>query len=105
MYSVADSLPSSAGGMDGWPSAARLGGIAVGAAEAQAVLDGVQLGKAPGLLGGGDVALHPGLERAAPGAAGIRRREGALGLLPRPVQQVIEDVEIGLFGAERGRAG
>jgi hypothetical protein len=71
--------------------------ITVGAAEAQAVLDRVQLGEPPRLFRRRDVALDPGLEGPAGTAAALRLGERALGPVPRLVQQPVKHIEIRLF--------
>jgi hypothetical protein len=82
------------------------GGFGIGAAEAQAVLHRVQLRQPPRLLGRGEVALDPGLERA-PGPAGSEcLGERALGPVPRLIEQTVKHFKIRLFLADgRGRCG
>ena len=78
----------------------------VGAAEAQAMLHGVQLGQPPRLFGRGDVAFDPGLEGASGAAAALRLGERALGPVPCLVKQAVKHIEIRLFLADgRGRRG
>ena len=81
--------------------------MAVGAAEDQAALDRVQLGQAPALLGRGDVALHPGLERPARAAAAVGPGQRLLGPLARLIQQAVEHIDVGLLLADgiRGTRG
>ena len=71
--------------------------VGVGAAEAQAVLDRVQLGEPPRLFRRRDVALDPGLEGPAGTAAALRLGERALGPVPRFVEQPVKHIEIRLF--------
>ena len=101
MYSVTGSwLPGFPGG------AARLvavGAMAVDAAEHQAALDRVQLGQAPALLGRGEIALDPGLERTACTAAAKGLGQRLRGPLAGAVQQAVEHIDVRLFLADRIR--
>ena len=74
--------------------------VAVGAAEDQAAFHRVQLGQAPALLGRGDVALDPGLEGPARGAAALGPGQGPLGPLARLIQQAVQHIDVSLFGAD-----
>ena len=90
--------------------AARLvavGAMAVDAAEHQAALDRVQLGQAPALLGRREIALHPGLERPARSAAAEGLGQRLPGPIARPIEQVVEHIDIGLLLADgiHGRSG
>ena len=78
-------------------------GPGVGAAEDQASFDGVQLGEPPALLGRREIALHPGLEGAARGAAAERARECVLGPFARLIQQVVKHIDVRLFLADGTR--
>ena len=71
--------------------------VGVGAAEAQAVLDRVQLGQPPGLFRRRDVPLDPGLEGPPGPALAVRLGERALGPVPRPIEQPVKHIDIRLF--------
>jgi len=58
----------------------------------------------PGLLGRRDLALDPGLERAAGAAAAVGPGERALGPVPRLIEQPVKHIEIRLLLAH-GRRG
>ena len=81
--------------------------VAVGTAEHQAALDRVQLGQPPALLGRGEVALQPGLERPARAAAAEGLGQRLPGPLARLIEQAIEHVDIGLLLSDgvRGTRG
>ncbi len=66
---------------------------------------GVQLGEPPALLGRRDLALHPGLERAAGAAAAAGPGERALGPVPRLIEQAIKHIEVSLLLADGRYAG
>ena len=80
-------------------------GVAVGPAEAQAVLHRVQLRQPPALLHRGDLALHPGLERAARGTAGMGPAQRPVGPVPRLIKEAIKHIEIRLLLADSRLAG
>jgi hypothetical protein len=71
------------------------------------VLHRVQLGQPPRLLGRGEIALDPGLERAPGAAAAEGLGEPAIGPVPRLVEQAVQHIDVRLFGADgiRGTCG
>jgi len=69
----------------------------VDTAEAQAVLDRVQLGQPPGLFRRRNVSLDPGLESPPGLALAVRPGKGPLSPVPRHIEQAVKHVNINLL--------